>query len=183
MNKCTTCAGTTVKTEIIPKYDAESFGAPFKVFLMNAVKAEVCSSCRRVLNTSIPDPEGLLYTISFERAMHPRKLTGAEIRFLRRIMGWRAKQMADQLGITVEHLSRCENAHVVMSVSAERLLRLLAVLRPGDEDKPPDAIVEAAHRDWSRKKTPFQVEPDRTMGVPLEFCYTHAGNGGLWSCR
>jgi transcriptional regulator with XRE-family HTH domain len=191
MNKCAACAGASVKTKIIPKYDADALGAPFKVYLMDAVKAEVCSSCGKILNTGIPDPEGLLYAISFERVMHPRKLVGAEIKFLRHIMGWKAKKLADQLGITVEYLSRCENGHVVMSVTTEKLLRLLAVLRPGppDEDKTPEAqekvrdIVEDALRDLVRKMSSFQIESSWIAGDPLEFHFYRrafpARTGGL----
>ena len=131
MNHCTGCGGASVRTEVVPEYDADILGAPFKVYLRDAVKVEICTSCEAVLSTTIPDPEGLFYAVSFERALHPRKLVGAEIKFLRNVMGWKAKKLADELGITAEHLSRCESGRLPLSMTTEKLLRLYVILQPG----------------------------------------------------
>jgi transcriptional regulator with XRE-family HTH domain len=122
-----------VKTAVVPAYDAVGLRAPFKVILENAVKVETCTRCGAVLGTYIPDMEGLFYTVVFARALEPRKLTGAEVRFMRKAMGWKATELVKHLGISAEHLSRCENGTKVMALSTEKLFRLYALLRTPDK--------------------------------------------------
>jgi DNA-binding transcriptional regulator YiaG len=180
MNKCPDCPTASVKTTVVSTYDADILGAPFKVYLWDAVKVVTCSSCGSVLNTAIPDPEGLMYAVAFSRAMHPRKLTGPEIKFLRHVMGNKAKKLAEDLGITVEHLSGCENGHLAMSETTEKLLRLFAILRPGSPDeKTPDArekvmdIVVDSVRDLVKGMRSFKIESSWVAGDPLEFHFWH----------
>lgn len=62
------------------------------------------------------------------RALEPRKLSGEELRFMRKAMGMKAKDMAKSLGITSEYLSRCENGKKTMSETTEKLFRLYVIL-------------------------------------------------------
>ena len=133
MANCTSCIGAGVESTIVPAYEASGLGAPFKVILEQAAKVETCAKCGVMLGTYIPDMEGLFHAVVFTRALEPRKLLGAEIRFMRKAMSWKAKDLAKHLGITAEHLSRCESGEKVMSPGTEKLFRLYALLKTPDK--------------------------------------------------
>lgn len=174
MSHCTACVGAAFDTRIVPEYDADILGAPFKVLLHDAVKVEVCITCGTVLNTAIPDPEGLLYAISFSRALHTRKLVGAEVKFMRHVMGWKGKKLAEELGITPEHLSRCENGHAVMSPPTEKLFRLYSILLPKEISEPRAeakvrAMLQDAVDDLIKAMNGFKIEATWGTNEPLVF--------------
>lgn len=133
MVKCTHCGGTDISQSVVPAYEADGLGAPFRVVLEHAVKIDTCVKCGNVVGTYIPDMEGLLHAVVFSRALEPRKLGGPEVRFMRKAMGWKAKDLAKHLGITAEYLSRCENSQKVMSLGIEKLFRIYALLRTPDK--------------------------------------------------
>jgi putative zinc finger/helix-turn-helix YgiT family protein len=61
------------------------------------------------------------------------RLTGAEIRFMRKHLGWSGEKFADVMGVRTETVSRWENEKEPMGVVSERLLRLMALrARPVD---------------------------------------------------
>lgn len=133
MVNCTSCGGAGVETKLVSTYDATGLGAPFKVILEGAVKVSVCTSCTAKLATYIPDMEGLFHAVVFARSLEPRKISGAEIKFMRKAMNWKAKEIAKHLGITAEYLSRCEAGDKVFSETTEKLFRVYALLRTPDK--------------------------------------------------
>lgn len=106
-------------------------GAPFKVALINSVRQKISKS-EEVLETIIPNMGGLLKEVALARALCNKKLLPAEIRFLRKSIGLKASELATLLGITPEHLSRCENGDRALSVAAEKLLRIIILKRRFD---------------------------------------------------
>jgi DNA-binding transcriptional regulator YiaG len=129
MSKCTNCLVAGVVVHEICDYDADLLGAPFQVILTSGVKEVRCTSCDAKLETIIPDLNGLLRVVARRRALEPRRLKGAEIRFLRNAMGWKSKQLAQRLGLTAEHLSRCENGAKQFSTTVEKWFRLFVVYK------------------------------------------------------
>jgi len=130
--KCKCSEGIGTKTKVLPAYEATGLGAPFKVILENAVKVEVCAKCDKTLGTFIPDMKGLFHAVVFSRALEPRKLNGQEIRFMRKAMGWKSKDLAKELGVSAEHFSRYENGKT-MPIGPEKLFRLYALLKTPDQ--------------------------------------------------
>jgi transcriptional regulator with XRE-family HTH domain len=59
------------------------------------------------------------------RATHPQKLSGREIRFLRKALKWSAKKLGEVLDSKPETVSRWEHDRLPMSSNSEKLLRLL----------------------------------------------------------
>jgi len=133
MVKCKCCETTGAVTKVLPAYEAAGLGAPFTVILENAVKVVECKKCGTVLKTSIPDIKGLFHAVVFSRALEPRKMVGEEIRFMRKAMGWKSKDLAKQLGVSPEHFSRYENGGKTMPESTEKLFRLYALLKTPDK--------------------------------------------------
>jgi transcriptional regulator with XRE-family HTH domain len=162
MVTCTSCARAGVETKVVPAYEATQLGAPFKVVLEHAVKTDVCKKCKTVLATYIPDMEGLFHAVVFSRALDPRKLLGAEVRFMRKAMSWKAKDLAKHLGVSAGYLSRCEAGTKVMAPATEKLFRLYAVLRTPDKT----ALNEL---DMSKLFDLIQVDPIWDASKPLVF--------------
>lgn len=72
----------------------------------------------------VPDVEALECAMAVARVMVPAKLAGNEIRFLRKVIGEKAVNLAKFLDVTAETFSRWENGAVPISTNPERILRL-----------------------------------------------------------
>lgn len=108
-----------------------NIGAPFKVILVDSVRQKVSDS-GEILETSIPNMGGLLKEVALARSLCDRKFLPTEIKFVRKAIGLKAAEIANLLGITPEHLSRCENGDRALSVAAEKLLRVIVLKRRFD---------------------------------------------------
>jgi DNA-binding transcriptional regulator YiaG len=120
---------TTDNSDLIERYEAASLGAPFKVILHNAVREHLDEKTNKLSRTSIPNLGGLRKAVALARCMHSRKLSGAEIKFVRKSVGCKGIDLAGWLDITPEHLSRCEAGDRLLSGAAEKLLRVIVLKR------------------------------------------------------
>jgi len=83
----------------------ELLGAPFKVFLVNGVVEKVDEKTGKVM-TEITDLPGLIACILQARVMHPRKLSGNDLKFIRGALRLRSVEVADILDISPEPLQQ-----------------------------------------------------------------------------
>lgn len=134
MATCTQCQSTQLNNNKVAVYEATGLMAPFTVLLENAVTEQTCGACGAPSSIYVPDMEGLLHAVVFARACVSRKLSGQEIRFMRRAMGWKAKDLAKELGVSAEFLSRCENGSKVLGETTEKLFRIFAILKTPDKE-------------------------------------------------
>jgi len=118
--------GAESVTRVVDRFEAEDLGAPFKVFLNHSVTVTFDETTGDVISYKIPDLDGLLRSIVITRILHHRKLSGADIKFVRKVLGLKQKELASKIEITAEHLSRCETGPLVMSPSSEKLLRIFS---------------------------------------------------------
>jgi transcriptional regulator with XRE-family HTH domain len=124
---CKQCGSAGVTTILLDEYVDPLMGAPFEVVLEKAVTETRCAKCGARLGVTIPDGKGLMAAVAMTRALDPFKLLGEEIRFLRKAVGWKGKDLAKILEITAEHLSRCEKgAPNFLSPGLEKYLRHFA---------------------------------------------------------
>lgn len=80
----------------------------------------------------MPNLERLVAAVAIARALHPRKLDGDEIRFLRKAAGWKAIEMAAELDVDKSTMSRWENGKgIPMGNGAEKHLRLAVCTKLG----------------------------------------------------
>jgi DNA-binding transcriptional regulator YiaG len=112
---------------VVDQFEAVDLGAPFKVILHKAVTVTFDPKTGNAVKYSIPNLDGLLRTIVFTRTLEPRKLSGPDVKFVRKALGLKQKELAQRIEITAEHLSRCEAGQLVMSPTTEKLLRIFAV--------------------------------------------------------
>jgi putative zinc finger/helix-turn-helix YgiT family protein len=81
-----------------------------------------CPECKETL-PQIPDVKGLHAAIADYLFQKPTQLTGPEIRFLRKEMGMRGKDLAALLGVTPVTVSRWETGAERVGPSPDRLVR------------------------------------------------------------
>lgn len=112
---------------ILEEYEP-NIGAPFRVVLHNSVQ-QLLSKDGSVAETVIPNLDDLLKEIAFSRALNTRKFSPQDVRFVRKAVGLKAIDLADLLGVSPEHISRCEKGARVLSVAAEKLLRVIILKR------------------------------------------------------
>lgn len=139
MTKCPDCGAAMKITHRDHEY-AEC-GLPGIVLL--GLEFRTCAQCgeeERVM----PRLEQLHRVIAEAVAEKPARLTGAEVRFLRKHLGWSGEDVANVMGVRQETVSRWETEKEPMGVVSERLLRLMALrLRPV-EDYPNERLAEVA---------------------------------------
>lgn len=122
--KCMECGADLLpaKPEAVP-YNC---GLP-NVTLLN-VPVRRCASCGDY-EVEVPHVEALHKRLALEVTKKKAKLTPAEIRFLRKSLGWSGVDMARHFGVTGETVSRWENGHLDMGPVAERMLRVVVWLK------------------------------------------------------
>jgi DNA-binding transcriptional regulator YiaG len=123
MINCQECCRGKARAETQDVYKDDLLGIP--VIILHAAVQEKCVACGAVLATVIPDLDGLIAAVAVTRAMEPAKLTGVEIRFLRKAIGLTGKALAEALEVKPETLSRWENGKDVMGPTSEKLLRMV----------------------------------------------------------
>jgi putative zinc finger/helix-turn-helix YgiT family protein len=89
-------------------------------------------SCGRI-TADIPAIKQLMQVIARNIVEKPTSLTGEEIRFLRKRLGKKQADLAHEIGVEAETLSRYENGHQPISESNDKLLRFYYVLESEDE--------------------------------------------------
>jgi len=124
MVNCQECQ-CQVQTKTLPVYRDDLMGIP--VVLLDSAIEERCEKCGMILATIIPDLNGLIAAVAVTRAMEPAKLTGPEIRFMRKAIDMSAKALAEVLEVKPETLSRWENSKDVMGPTSEKLLRMVTI--------------------------------------------------------
>ena len=106
---------------------SELIGTPFKVILSSGIAEKVDVTTGRV-TTEIVDLPGLVAAILQCRVLHPRKLSGDDLKYIRSALGIRSAQVAEVLDISPEHYSRCEAGTKTLSSSSEKHLRMYVYL-------------------------------------------------------
>ena len=92
------------------------------VFLIGVTIYE-CPECRTTA-VEIPSIRDLHLSIALHIVEQKEKLSGQEIRFLRKIMGMKAKDLAPKLGYRPTVFSRFENEKSQMGDRGDRLIRM-----------------------------------------------------------
>jgi transcriptional regulator with XRE-family HTH domain len=133
MNACTR-GHQEIEKRRLNEYDASGLlGSPFPVILHNSADEKYCSTCDERISVVLPNWTDLVAMVAVSRAIHPCKLTGAEIKFLRKSLSRKAKEFAEELALSPEQYSRFENDKQPISEVYERLLRASVCLGHFDQ--------------------------------------------------
>lgn len=105
----------------VDRYEDELMGIP--VIIENAVVEYTDADGEK--SYAIPDEPQLIASMAVARALMPKKLTGKEIRFMRKAMGLTQKEFADKMEIDPATASRWESDGQALGGFAEKVLRYL----------------------------------------------------------
>jgi len=126
---CEQCGGPTTTARENFHYSAS--GLPNVTLI--GVQVTRCPKCG-AFEVDIPRIEELHRTIAGEVVTKRAPLTPAEIRFLRKWLGWAGVDFAAHMGVTPETVSRWETGSLGVGASADRLLRMMVVNRAPVQD-------------------------------------------------
>jgi len=114
----------------VAKDYSELLGTPFKVFLAKGINQKVDKATGKVM-TEITDLPGLIACILQARVLHPRKLSGDDLKFIRVSLRMRSAEVAEVLDVSPEHYSRCEGGTKTLSTASEKYFRMRVFLEAG----------------------------------------------------
>lgn len=106
---------------VLDTYEENLLGIP--VIIKDAVIYEVDAAGDEI--HTIPDMEKLISAAAMARALLPIKLNGSEIRFLRKALEMPARELAENMDVAPETVSRWENDGQTMGGFSEKGLRQL----------------------------------------------------------
>lgn len=94
------------------------------VKIINAVKVFKCTGkdCGEEV-TGIPDMQGLVHAAAVYRALDPMRLSGKEVRFMRRALDMTQVEFGKVMDLSAEHVSRWETGAVGIGSASEKLMR------------------------------------------------------------
>jgi putative zinc finger/helix-turn-helix YgiT family protein len=152
---CTACGGQMKSRRENYRYDAS--GLPYVT--LKAVEVRRCPKCgeTEVAIHAI----GKLHRAIAAALIHKRaRLAPAEVKYLRKYLGWSGTDFAQRMGTTPETVSRWEHGKMPMGAAAERLLRLMVATEVPVSNYTVDVLTQVAADD--RKPRPVH------LGLTLE---------------
>jgi len=118
--RCIECLGPMI--EKVENHRFDECGLP-NITLVG-IRISRCRQCGGY-EIAIPRIEQLHRLIARSVIEKPTRLTGAEVRFLRKWLDLSGPEFAKRMGVTLETVSRWENGAMPIGAQADRLLRLL----------------------------------------------------------
>ncbi len=115
-----------IKETLLETYTEELSGFPHPIALVSAVTERRDTETGEVLGYGIKNLPGLLAAVALARLLEPVRLSGAELKFVRKVLGLKAKELAEAVDVRPETISKMENDHDGVGEHAERLIRIYA---------------------------------------------------------
>lgn len=112
----------------LPLYEETDLGLPYPITLNDGVEEEIDDETGERVGVSIPALEQLAAAVAVARALNPLQLDGREVRFIRRVIGMPAKDLAEALEMDAATLSRWENNKHPVGAWADKQVRMAAVI-------------------------------------------------------
>jgi len=132
-------------THVLDRYEEQLMGLPYAVILLDAAEEVTHPRTGKVLGIAIPNSEELAAAVALSLCFMPTRLLGAEVRFIRRVMGMTGQELASAVEMDPATLSRWENGKQDVGAWADKAFRMAAVLRlqdraPGSHLRPEDVV-------------------------------------------
>jgi putative zinc finger/helix-turn-helix YgiT family protein len=172
-DKCYVCGGTT---KIIKDKPYEYKECGLDNILIIGINQFECKKCNEFF-VSIPKVEELHQAIGRGLCCKKSLLTKKEIKYLRKELHMKAKNLANALGVTAETLSRWENGRTHISEAQDRLLRTFYMMYASEHAEKvlhQDVVKFFSDMPLSRKELQripkMKFTPADWMGPQLNFC-------------
>jgi DNA-binding transcriptional regulator YiaG len=170
--------------QVAETFEATCLGAPFKVFLHDSVLVQNDPQTHEVMQYTIPDLGQLSIAVLLSRLSHPRKLSGKDVKFVRKVLGIKQKKLAEEIEVSVEHLSRFENGGPPLSAQGDKYLRLFAIrdafnLQDMPDGKKKDMLEDALDKVFYGMRLEVTYDPSEA----LVFDFFHCSADDMSSCE
>jgi putative zinc finger/helix-turn-helix YgiT family protein len=152
---CLQCGGEMTTARENFKYDA----AGLPGITLVGVDVSRCPNCGEY-EVSIPSIEGLHRSIAHALVYKRGRLTAAEIRFLRKSLGWSGVDFAAHMGVAPETVSRWETGAATMGAQGDRLLRLMVLSKEPVRDYSLEMLKDVAQDDASPLRLGMRSDKD-----------------------
>ncbi len=160
--KCLTC-GAQMKTRR-ENYRYVASGLPSVT--LEGIEVSRCPKCGET-EVAIPAIEDLHRVIASALIRKRSRFAPAEIRFLRKFLGWSGADFARHMGTTQETVSRWEHGTMPMGSAADRLLRLMVASSAPVSDYTVDVLAQIAADD--RKPRPVHLGLSRNQWARWQY--------------
>lgn len=167
MMACTVCGERMKARRENWRYEAS--GLPHVT--LTSVEVRRCQKCGET-EVAIPAIEEFHRTIAGALIRKRARLAPAEIKYLRKYLGWAGTDFARRIGSTAETVSRWEHGKMPMGLAAERLLRLMVAKEALVSDYTVDVLAQVAaddrdprpvHLGLSRERKGWRYRPDAAL--------------------
>jgi len=149
------CDCGATMTSARENYSYTASGLPYVT--LKGVEVRRCPECGEH-EVVIPKIEQLHQCIALAIVLKKSRLMPAEVKFLRKHLGWSGADFARHMGVAPETVSRWENGREPMGGVADRLLRLMVVTQAPNRDYAIDAL---ANLEEEASPTRIKVFADR----------------------
>ncbi len=136
--KCRTCGKGELTSRVETHLYTES-GLPHVALV--GVEVRRCPSCGHH-EVVLPRVTELHRTIAHAVIHKPARLSGAEVRFLRKSLGWSGVDFAERMGVDPSTVSSWENDKDPIGPTSDRLLRLMVARGTPVEDYSLDDLLK-----------------------------------------
>ncbi len=119
MRRCRKCGGL-MERSVRAEHTEDLGGVVVKV--LNAVQVLHCAKCETEM-VAIPDEDGLARATAISRALIPIRLSGREVKFLRRVLDMTQPEFAKAMDLAAESVSRWETDARGVGIACEKLVR------------------------------------------------------------
>lgn len=175
MEKCWNCEGTLEVIRDQPYHYTES--GLDNIYLHGLLQYR-CTECGE-MGAEIPMIKALHRLIAKEIVCKREFLAGDDVRFLRKELSMKSKEMADALAIEPETYSRWENGKQSVASCHDRQLRLIYILNASEEEG------KILHRNIRKMISNMAVLPALSKKIditPAEWMMTTDGHGFDEAC-
>lgn len=117
---------------MLDRYEERLMGLPYPVVLLDAVEEITHPKTGEILGVAIPEAEELAAAVAVALCFMPVRLIGAEVRFIRRVLGMTGLELAAAVEMDPATLSRWEHGKQDVGGWADKAVRMVAVLRLQD---------------------------------------------------
>jgi transcriptional regulator with XRE-family HTH domain len=112
---------------VLERYEDDLMGLPYPVTLLD-IAEQVTGPDGSVIGVGVPNAEGIAATVAMALCFLPQRLIGAEVRFVRRVLGKSSQELAAIVDLDPSTQSRWENDKQEVAARTEKALRMAAVL-------------------------------------------------------
>jgi putative zinc finger/helix-turn-helix YgiT family protein len=163
MTTCEVC-GAEMKTRR-ENYRYDASGLPYVT--LKDVEVRRCPGCGET-EVAIQAIEALHRAIAGAVIRKRTRLAPAEIRFLRKYLGWSGADFARHMGTSAETVSRWEHGSKPMGSAADRLLRLMVARQAPVSDYTVDVLAQIAADDREPRPIHLGLSRDQRKGWRYE---------------